>query len=118
MREPIRDLGRLEHILEQFQNIDEFTAGKQLEDLQKDKVLQFAIIKCIEIIGEASYMLSLEFKEKHNEVAWNEIIKMRHVLVHGYYHISLPMVWEIIHNDLPSLRPNIVRYIEECRSSQ
>lgn len=118
MREPIRDLGRLEHILEQIENAQEFVAGKELADLQGDKVLQYAIIKSIEIIGEASYMLSLEFKEQHSDVAWNQIIKMRHVLVHGYYHISLPVVWSIVHDDLPQLRPYIVQYIEELLEVQ
>lgn len=92
MREPIRDLGRLEHILEQIENAQEFVAGKSLTDLQGDKVLQYAIIK--------------------------SIIKMRHVLVHGYYHISLPVVWSIVHDDLPQLRPYIVQYIEELREVQ
>ena len=68
MREPIRDRGRLEHILEQLNNIEEFVSGKTLNDLQNDKILQYAIVKCIEIIGEAAYMLSVEFKDKHPQV--------------------------------------------------
>lgn len=118
MRGPVRDLGRLEHILEQIQNVQEFVAGKELTDLHSDKLLQYAIVKSMEIIGEACYMLSLDFKEHHPEVDWNPIIKMRHVLVHGYYHISLPVVWSIIHDDLPQLRPYIVQYIEELREVQ
>lgn len=86
MREKIRDRGRLEHIIEQLHNIDEFLCDKSFEDLQNDKILQYAVIKSVEIIGEASYMLSSAFKEQHTEIAWNEIVKMRHVLVH----VSLP----------------------------
>ena len=113
MREPVRDRGRLEHILEQLNNISEFVQGKSIDDVQNDKILRFALVKCIEIIGEASYMLSLGFKEKHTEVAWNEIVKMRHVLVHGYYHISFPLLWTIIKEDLPQLRPHIEQYLSE-----
>lgn len=101
MREQVRDRG---HILEQLNNIEEFFANKTIRDFESDKVLQYAIIKCIEIIGEASYMLTIEFRTEHKEVEWEQIIRMRHVLVHGYYHISPMMVWEIIKEDLPQLK--------------
>ena len=112
MREKIRDRGRLEHIVEQLNNIEEFVANKTLKDLENDKVLQYAVIKCIEIIGEASYMLTNEFKNTHKEVEWEEIIRMRHVLVHGYYHISVMMVWEIIQSDLHNLKIQILNYLK------
>ena len=53
MREKIRDRGRLEHIIEQLHNIDEFLCDKSFEDLQNDKILQYAVIKSVELIGEA-----------------------------------------------------------------
>ncbi len=113
MREPIRDRGRLEHILEQLNNIEEFVSGKTLNDLQNDKILQYAIVKCIEIIGEAAYMLSVEFKDKHPQVQWEQIVRMRHVLVHGYYHISLPLVWSVIQDDLVDLKPYIMQFLSK-----
>ena len=113
MREPIRDRGRLEHILEQLNNIEEFVSGKTLNDLQNDKILQYAIVKCIEIIGEAAYMLSVEFKDKHPQVQWEQIVRMRHVLVHGYYHISLPLVWSVIQDDLIDLKPYIMQFLSK-----
>ena len=112
MREKIRDRGRLEHIIEQLHNLDEFLCDKSFEDLQNDKILQYAVIKSVEIIGEASYMLSSAFKEQHTEIAWNEIVKMRHVLVHGYYHISIPMLWSIVQEDLPELSNHILSILE------
>ena len=80
--------------------------------LENDKILQYAVIKCIEIIGEASYMLTNEFKNTHKEVEWEEIIRMRNVLVHGYYHISVMMVWEIIQSDLHNLKIQILNYLK------
>lgn len=114
MREPIRDRGRLEHILEQLQNVEEFVAGKTLCDLQDDKVLQYALIKCIEIIGEAAYMLSADFKEQHPQVEWEQIVRMRHVLVHGYYQISLTLLWSVIQDDLVFLRPLIEQFLKKA----
>ena len=112
MREIIRDRGRLEHIIEQINNIEEFVANKSLKDLENDKILQYAVIKCIEIIGEASYMLTNDFRKTHKEVEWEEIIRMRHVLVHGYYHISVMMIWEIIQSDLHKLKQQILEYLK------
>ena len=95
MRERIRDLGRLEHMLEHIDRANQFMEGKSLEDLEKDAMLRYAVVKCLEIIGEAAYMLSLEFKDAHPQTPWNVIIKMRHVLVHGYYSIQMPIVYDI-----------------------
>ena len=113
MREPIRDLGRLQHMLEHIDRAMQFTSGKTLTDLENEAMLRYAVVKCIEIIGEAAYMLSIEFKDSHPQTPWNIIIKMRHVLVHGYYSIQMPIVWDIVHNDLPILRSQIEAYIKE-----
>jgi len=67
MREPVKDKGRLEHILESIDRVYEFSSGISKDEFKKDSILYYAIVKNIEIIGEASYMLSLEFKEKHPE---------------------------------------------------
>ena len=61
----------------------------------------------IEIIGEASYMLSLEFKEKNNHIPWNDIIRMRHVLVHGYASILPELLWHTALIDVPVLKQQI-----------
>lgn len=113
MREPIKDLSRLYHILEQINNIDEFVSNKSYEQLVNDKILQYALTKAIEIIGEAAYMLSEEFKNNHPQTPWLQIINMRHVLVHGYYHITMPLLWATVNDDIPQLRPQIETYIKE-----
>ena len=118
MRERIRDLGRLQHILEHIDCAEQFMQGRNLADLEKDVLLRYAVVKCLEIIGEAAYMLTLEFKEKHPQTPWNVIVKMRHVLVHGYFSIEMPIVWDIIKNDFPVLRPQIEQYIKEEESQQ
>ena len=107
MREKIKDRGRLEHILESIDYIIDFSKGISLDDFKKDKKLQFAIIKNVEIIGEASYMLSNEFRKQHPEVSWRKIIHLRHVLVHGYYQIKPEMIWEIVQKELLTLKVQI-----------
>ncbi|MCL2328053.1 MAG: DUF86 domain-containing protein [Bacteroidetes bacterium] len=107
MREQIRDKNRLEHILVSIDNVFEFTEGITFEDYVADKKGKFAIVKNLEIIGEAAYKLTNEFKIKHPEVNWGIIIKMRHVLVHGYYQIEDVIAWEIAQKDLQPLKEQI-----------
>lgn len=107
MREPERDLGRLYDIIEAANHIASFTEGYSHEELREDKLRYFAVVKNVEIIGEAAYMLSLEFKEKHREIPWNDIIRMRHVLVHGYATILPELLWHTALVDVPLLKKQI-----------
>ena len=68
MREVVRDRGRLEHMLTAIENVEEFTENISLEEFLKSKVLFFAVVKNIEIVGEATYMLTKEYKQSHTSV--------------------------------------------------
>ena len=113
MREAVRNLDRLLHIQECMANIQEFIANKSFDEFVADKLLFYAVVKNVEIIGEAAYMLTKEFCEEHPETPWKDIIGMRHVLVHGYYTTSKSFIWATIQQDLPALRPQIEAYIIE-----
>ena len=67
----------------------------------------------MEVIGEAVYMLTKEFRESHCDVNWRQIEKMRHVLVHGYYTIAPESLWDTIQEDIPELKPWIEKYLAE-----
>ena len=107
MREVVKDKGRIEHMMYAIDNVEEFTKGVTLDEFVKSKVLFYAVVKNIEIIGEATYMLTNDFKQTHNTIPWQLIEKMRHVLVHGYYTISPDKVWETVQNDLPFLKEQL-----------
>ena len=83
------------------------------EQIQKDHIVYYGFVKQLEIIGEAVYMLTKEFRDSHPDTPWKKIEGMRHVLVHGYYSITPHKVWHVIQNDLPILRPQIEGYIKE-----
>lgn len=115
MREKIRDKERLEHIL---QTCDILLANKDLcprEEIEADPIRYFGFVKHVEIIGEAVYMLSKEFREAHSEVEWDLIEDMRHVLVHGYYKIRPVQLWQTIDEDIVALRPIIERFLNEMQ---
>ena len=111
MREKVNDRGRLEHILTAINNVEEFMEGRDYGLFMNDKILYFAIVKNVEIVGEAAYMLSLEFKAEHADTPWDQIEKMRHVLVHGYYQILPEVLWLTVKDDLPALKANVERYL-------
>ena len=113
MREVIKDRGRLEHMLSAIENVEEFTRGILEKDFVNSKLLFFAVVKNIEIVGEATYMLTKEFKQTHSSIPWRVIEKMRHVLVHGYYTISPEKVWETVQEDLPVLKKQITSLLKD-----
>jgi len=113
MNEVIRDIERLRHILEQIDALLTATSTMIPDHLDDDKIRYYGLVKMTEIIGEAAYKLSSEFTDSHTDVPWKVVKGMRHYLVHGYYQISKEALWETIQVDLPSIRPFIVRYIEE-----
>lgn len=113
MREELRNPGRLEHIMTAINHCLEFTNGKCIDDLNEQTPLYFAVAKNIEIIGEASYMLTPAFKDSHPNTNWQRIISMRHILVHGYFDISKERVWAVIQNDLLPLKEQVTAYLKE-----
>lgn len=113
MREPVRDKERLEHIIASIDNIFDFTKGKTQEDLNVDKMMFYAVVKNIEVIGEAAFRLTKTFCQLHPDTPWPSIVRMRHVLVHDYYQIKNKEVWKVINEDLQPLRNQISNYISE-----
>lgn len=117
MRELPRDPERLKHIILAIDNATSFTEGKSVEDLQKDPLLFFATVKNVEIIGEASYMISLDFKANHPKTPWKKIVGLRHVFVHEYYQILPDELMNVIQKDLPPLRKQVVEYLKEFETT-
>ena len=113
MREPIRDNGRLEHILSAIENVEKYTQGFDFETFSADSLRVHATIYNVQVIGEAVYHLSNEFKESHPETIWRLIEKTRHILVHDYYQIQLDILWNIVIEDLPLLKNQVNKYLSE-----
>lgn len=117
MREQIKDKQRLEHILHAIDIINEGMKQFDWEQIKTSPIIYFGFVKEVEIIGEATYMLSKEFKQAHSGVPWNKIEGMRHVLVHGYYAINPNHLKIVISDDLPKLRLQINDYLQELKQT-
>ena len=113
MRERIRDLDRLKHILDCIENVMNYLEGKSFQQMNADRMCFHAVVYNIMVIGEASNMLTKDFREEHPEVPWRDIIDMRNVLIHGYYVASPLFVWETYTDNLPEFKLQIERFIAE-----
>ena len=115
MRETAKDKGRLQHILSSIERVQEFTKGMSKEELVNDTLHLHATVYNVQIVGEAVYKLTKEFKGSHTETPWRMIEKMRHILVHDYYQINLDILWIVINEDLPVLEEQIKKYISDFK---
>ncbi len=113
MRERIRDKGRLEDIKHYSEIAESIVKGMTYDDFVKDVKSYYAVMKTVEIVGEAAYMLTKDFKEVHPETPWEIIQGMRHILVHGYASVNASTLYETTVNNIPELRKQVEKYLEE-----
>lgn len=104
-----RERLRLLDILDAIDRTISYAGGMTYSDFLVDRKTQDAVTRNIEIIGEAARALPEDFKERHANIPWDEIIAMRNVIVHQYFGILPDVVWDVIRNELPALRAQIAR---------
>ena len=103
----------LKHILESIEWIEKDTEGMQKDDFLKNVPIQDAVIRRIEIVGEAIRNLPPDIKEENKDVSWQDIMDMRNKIIHEYFGVDLELVWEVVKKDTPELK----KKIEEILSS-
>ena len=94
---------RLRHILEAARETRGFVRGRPREDLNQDRQLEWALVKAVEIIGEAACQMDAVSRAEVPGIPWEDIMGMRHRLVHAYFDVNLDILWKTVHEDLPAL---------------
>ncbi len=97
------DTIRLRHMLDAAREALGFAHGRSRGDLDTDRQLVLALVKEVEIIGEAAFRVSEETRARHPQLPWADIIGMRHRLVHAYFDINLDILWRTVQVDLSDL---------------
>lgn len=101
------------HILEAIEKNERFIATVDYDDFSDNDMMIDAVIRELEIIGEAARNLSDSFQDKHSEIPWYKIKAMRNVLIHKYFGINLKVVWDTCKNDIPVLKIFIEKVLND-----
>ena len=103
----------LEHILQSISLIEEYTKGKTKDDFLKSVALQDMVLRRLEIIGEAVKNISEEIRHKYSNIPCRKIAGMRDKLIHGYFTVDIEFTWGVVRKDLPALKEQISKILEQ-----
>ncbi len=98
----------IKHILESIEKIGLFCKDFTKDKLKKDDLRQSAIVRELEVIGEAVKNLPKAFRERYRNIEWKKLAGLRDKLIHHYFGIDLDIIWEVLEKDLPKLKKNII----------
>ena len=101
------------HILDSIGLIEKYVEGLSFEEFAGDQKTIDAVIRNLEIIGEASSKLPRDFREKYPDVPWRSIIGLRNILIHNYMGVDVEAVWGNIKKDIPLLKEHIRSIVEK-----
>ena len=97
----------LSHIIDSILLIEEYTNNASETEFHKNRSLQDAIIRRLEIIGEAVKNLPTQFRAKHPEIPWKQIAGMRDILIHEYFDVDLALTWRVVKQEIPVIKKRL-----------
>ncbi len=106
---PKDDLVRLRHMRDSAMEAVELIQGKSRADLDTNRVLSLALVRLLEIVGEAANRVTAATRQQNPNIPWSQIVSLRHRLIHGYDTINLDILWKILTDDLPPLIAQLQR---------
>ena len=105
----------LEDIPESIRQVEQYTRGLSEEAFSAQRMVQDAVMRRLEVIGEAVKGLPDDLRKRYPEVPWHQIVGARDVLVHEYFRVDLELTWQMVATDLPDLQANAARILHDLR---
>ncbi len=103
----------IEDIIEAINKIGQYTKNLNYSEFRENELVVDAVIRNLEVIGEASTHIPENLREKHSNLPWKRIIGLRNIAIHGYFKIELSMIWAIITKNLPETKDIIIELKKE-----
>lgn len=107
------DLVYVADMLDSISLVQQYTSAMTQEQFMRDSRTQDAVIRRIEVIGEAAKQVGSEIRGRYPNIPWSEAARMRDKLIHGYFGIDLAAVWKTVQEDLPAMGVELSRILEE-----
>ena len=101
--------------MDAISDVERFTEGVTKEEFFENKEKQYAVLRALEIIGEATKNLSKELKADNREVRWRDVAGMRDKLIHAYFGVMLDLVWETVKKSLPELKTRVSKIMKTLK---
>jgi len=95
-------------ILEAINRIESYSSNLTIDDFSESRLYQDAIVRNLEIIGEAVKRLPTELIEKYPDIEWKKIAGLRDILIHAYFGIDIEIVWDVVKNKIPEFKDQIL----------
>ena len=108
----------LNDIVESIEKILEFTKDMSFEEFIEDDKTASAVVRKLEIIGEASKNIPNQIRKKHKTVPWKEMAKTRDKLIHGYFVVDYEIVWKVVKERLPIIKPKLEKLLKEIQEDE
>jgi len=103
----------IKYILESIMLIQEYTRQVSKQEFLARTYLQDAVIRRLEVIGEAVKSLPSDFRDRHSDIPWQEIAGMRDVLIHEYFGVDLNLTWQTVKQDIPALKSKLEEILKQ-----
>jgi len=108
----------LRDILDAVEKVAKFTEGISFEQFAADDRTNFAVVRALEVIGEATKRIPPTIREQYPHIPWSEMARMRDKLIHDYFGVDLQVVWRTVQEDLPPLQVQVAQVIGELSARE